>query len=39
MLNRSTNEVYEWVGRSTNRCNNLKQLLKDVFKEDYVVVL
>ena len=27
------------MGHSTNRHNELKQLLKDVFEEDYVVVL
>jgi DNA invertase Pin-like site-specific DNA recombinase len=39
MLDRFANKVYEWVGRSTNRRNELKRLLKDVFEEDYVVVL
>ena len=32
MLDRFANKVYEWVGRSTNRRNELKQLLKDVFE-------
>jgi DNA invertase Pin-like site-specific DNA recombinase len=39
MLDRFANKVYEWVGRNTNRRNELKRLLKDVFEEDYVVVL
>ena len=39
MLDRFANKVYEWMGRSTNRRNELKRLLKDVFEEDYVVVL
>ena len=39
MLNRFANKAYEWVGYSTNRCNELKQLLKDVLEADYVVVL
>jgi hypothetical protein len=39
MLDRFANKVYEWVGCSTNRRNELKRLLKDVFEEDYVVVL
>ena len=39
MLDRFANKIYEWVGRSTNRRNELKRLLKDVFEEDYVVVL
>jgi hypothetical protein len=34
MLDCFANKVYEWVGRSTNRRNELKRLLKD-----YVVVL
>ena len=37
MLDHFANKVYEWVGYSTNRRNELEQLLKDVF-EDYVVV-
>ena len=39
MLNRFGNKVHELMGRSTNRCNELKRLLKDVFEEDYVAVL
>ena len=39
MLDRFANKVYEWVGCSINRHNELKRLLKDVFEEDYVVVL
>ena len=33
------NKIYEWVGRSTNRCNKLKELVKEVFEKDCVVVL
>jgi hypothetical protein len=33
------NKVYECVGRNTNQRNKLKRLLKDIFEEDYVVVL
>ena len=39
MLNCFGNKVHEWMGRSTNRRNELKRLLKDVFEEDYVAVL
>ena len=39
MLDRFSNKVYKWVGHSTNQRDELKQSSKDVFVEDYVVVL
>jgi hypothetical protein len=32
ILDRFANNLYEWVGYSTNRCNDLKRLSKDVIK-------
>ena len=39
MLDCFANIVYDWVGCSTDQRNELKRLLKDVFKKDYLVVL
>ena len=39
MLDRFAKKIYEWVGRDTNWCYDLKRLSKDLFEEDYIVVL
>lgn len=36
MLDCFATKIYKWVGCSTNQCNELKQLLKDVSQENYV---
>ena len=39
MLDRVTNKVYEWEGHSTNQHNELRHLLKDVYEEEFVIIL
>ena len=39
MLDHFANNNYEWMHCSTNRRNELKQLSKDVFEVNYVVLL